>query len=94
MKNPIKRWEMVENGADQRELWEEDCVSVMDVELLVLGEALFNKLLFLRVASEGDTAAEAEAVAEAEAEVDMVLMVVPKYEERRSDRNVGPERVN
>jgi hypothetical protein len=57
----------------------------MDVELLVLGEALF-KLLFLRVAAEGEAAAEAE--------VDMVLIVVPQYEERRSGRNVGSERVN
>jgi hypothetical protein len=32
--------------------------------------------------------------AASEAEVDIVMMVVPKYEERRSDRNVGPECVN
>lgn len=45
MKNSIKRRDMVENGVDQRELWEEDCVSVIDVELLVSGEAVFKLLL-------------------------------------------------
>jgi hypothetical protein len=58
---------------------------VIDVELLVSGEDIFE-LLFLRVAAEEEAASEAE--------VGMVLMVVPQYEERRSDRNVGPECAN